>query len=365
MTQTACHFATSDENERFVQFVNWLAARGRSEATARSYRSDWQDLAAWYRRAFGRPFTAQALDAEVVVSWREAGRARGKSPATLTRRLAFVRTYGRWLAEGSGGGPLEPGPALGARERFESDGTGTGGEKEDRVVRALADAEVHQLLHQVDARGCRRDQALLYVLLDTGMKVGELTTLDVGDVDFSTGRLRVSSPRVRHVELPTRTARKIAWSLAERGLLEIPENGEVVLPATGGWPPTHRVPAVDLARLPQVNPVPQSPMPFGCEGPPARWPLFVGERGRLTANAVQRVLRKHAAFARVDASSHVLRHTFAFGHWARFHDPVGLALALGLESLDSVRVYTQLELPMMESHADSVESNSAAHVAHA
>lgn len=105
MTQTACHFATSDENERFVQFVNWLAARGRSEATARSYRSDWQDLAAWYRRAFGRPFTAQALDAEVVVSWREAGRARGKSPATLTRRLAFVRTYGRWLGEGSGGDP--------------------------------------------------------------------------------------------------------------------------------------------------------------------------------------------------------------------------------------------------------------------
>jgi len=363
MNANACHFATSDENARFGQFVDWLTTRGRSEATARSYRSDWQDLAAWYRRAFGQPFSAQALDAEVVVGWREAGKARGKSQATLTRRLAFARTYGRWLSEASGGddGGGNSGGGLAARERFESEA----GDREDRVVRVLADGEVHRLLQQVDVRGCRRDQAILYALLDTGMKVGELTTLDVGDVDFSTGRLRILNPRLRAVELPTRTARKIAWSLAERGLLEVPQDGEIVLPATGGWPPTHRVPAVDLSRLPQVNAVPTSPMPFGCEGPPAEWPLFVGERGRLTPNAVQRILRKHAAFARVDASSHVLRHTFAFGHWARFHDAVGLAEALGLESVDSVRVYAQLEVPYMELQPAVAEPEPSARAANA
>jgi site-specific recombinase XerD len=93
------HFASSEENVRFGQFLDWLTARGRSDATARSYRSDWQDLAAWYRRARGTAFDASMLDAETVSAWRQAGESKGKSPATLTRRLAFVRTYGRWLAE--------------------------------------------------------------------------------------------------------------------------------------------------------------------------------------------------------------------------------------------------------------------------
>ncbi len=334
------HFASSDENVRFAQFLDWLIARGRSEATARSYRSDWQDLAAWFRRSRGEPFTGTAIDADTLSAWRDAGRAKGKSSATLTRRLAFARTYGRWLAED---GVVTEHTMANVRDVEASDGQS----KEERAVRVLTDTDVHRLLHQVDLRGCRRDQAILYVLLDTGLKVSELVALDVGDVDFSTGRLRLSTPWARQVELPTRTARKVAWSLAERGLLDVPESGEIVLPATGGWPPTSRLAGNLQGLVPKVSPVPTSPMPYGVDGPPAQWPLFVGERGRLTANAIQRVLRKHGAFARIeDASPHVLRHTFAFSYWARTRDLVGLAEHLGLESLESAKAYTQLPPPV-------------------
>lgn len=332
------HFASSEENVRFGQFLDWLSARGRSDATARSYRSDWQDLAAWYRRARGTAFDASMLDAETVSAWRLAGESKGKSPATLTRRLAFVRTYGRWLAED---GVVTSEAAANVRE------VDTPRNLEERALRVLGDTEVNRLLHQVELRGCRRDQAILYVLLDTGLKVSELVALELGDVDFTTGRLRVSNPWPRQVELPTRAARKVAWSLAERGLLAMPPSGEIELPATGGWPPPTRVPTPDAGRIPTVSTLPVSPMPFGMEGPPASWPLFTGERGRLTPNAVQRILRKHAAFARIDdASPHVLRHTYAFAYWARTRDLVGLAEQLGLESLESAKVYANLPPPV-------------------
>ncbi|MCK6572677.1 tyrosine-type recombinase/integrase [Myxococcota bacterium] len=334
----ASHFASADENARFQQFLDWLSARGRSDATARSYRSDWQDLAAWYRRARGAPFDASSLDADTVAAWREAGQNKGKSPATLTRRLAFARTYARWLAEDG----VVAGGAMANVQRVETPRT-----TDERAVRVLSDAEVHRLLQQVEARGCRRDQAILYVLLDTGLKVSELVALELGDVDFSTGRLRVNNPWARSVELPTRAARKVAWSLAERGLLAMPPSGEIELPATGGWPPAARVSYPEPGRIPTVSTLPGSPMPFGLEGPPASWPLFTGERGRLTPNAVQRILRKHAAFARIDdASPHVLRHTFAVSYWLRTRDLVGLAERLGLESLESAKAYAHLSPPV-------------------
>ena len=187
-----------------------------------------------------------------------------------------------------------------------------------------------------------RDQAIVYVLLDSGVRISELVDLDVGDVNFERGELSVRSGRMRVVPLPTRAARKLAWSLGERGLLELPEDGEIVLPATGGWPPTDFVAPPDASVIPALRSVPLSPMPFGCSGSPADWPLFVGERGRLSINGVQRVVRKHATFSRVDATPQRLRHTFALAHWARTKDLVGLAEVLGLESVESVRVYSQM-----------------------
>lgn len=339
--RTECHFATREECARFGSFLAWLAARGRSPATARSYRSDWQDLAAWYRRARGAPFSASVLDAEGVADWRDAGVDKGKSAATVTRRLAFARTYAGWLAD-EGVLSVRVADTVRAVDNLA---------KAARAPRILTDPEVHLLLRQVDERGCRRDQAILYVLLDTGVKVSELVGMDVGDLDFLRGELHVRRGRRRQVALPTRTARKLAWSLAERGLLEVPATGEIVLPATGGWPPTARVPMPNPALLPVLAEMPASPMPYGVDGPPARWPLFVGERGRLTANAAQRIVRKHATFARIDASPQVLRHTFAHAFWARTQDLVTLALQLGQTNVESARIYTQITAPDTESVA--------------
>ena len=98
-------------------------------------------------------------------------------------------------------------------------------------------------------------------------------------------------------------------------------------------------------------------MPFDAMGPLSDWPLFVGERGRLSINGVQRVVRKHATFARVTASPQLLRNTFALQYWAQNEDPVALAEVLGLESIESVKMYSQLF-----SSSKAVEPNTTAAV---
>ncbi|MBU1431659.1 tyrosine-type recombinase/integrase [Myxococcota bacterium] len=316
-----CHFATEDENQRFEGFEARLAARGRSAATRRAYRSDWQDLSLFLRRERGAAFDG-ALSAEALHRWCDYARKHAKRAATINRRLAFARVYARHLSEAGVISPAQA-EAIQAMPRFCAP---------PRAAR-LGEAEIHRLLAQVDARGCSRDQALIYTLLDTGLKASDLAEMDVEDVDFAAGCLWPKRRRLAH-PMPTRAARKIAWSLGERGLLALPDSGEIVLPASGGWPPSGRLPPPPPERLPRAL---RSPMPLDDEGAVAGWPLFVGERGRLTENAIQRIVRTHGAFARVKVTPRGLRDAFALHHWRAHQDLVGLAELLDLSSLDGVR----------------------------
>ncbi len=325
-------FASDTECARFTEFLAWLSFRGRRDSTIRSYRSDWQDLTIWYRRHAGNPFESTDLDADLVAGWRQEAENKGRSPSTILRRLAFVRSYSGWLYSES----------LLDEVTLEAIRTEAKLRRAERGTQLLSPEEILTFISHVDQRGCLRDQAIVYMLLDSGLRISELVELDVGAVDFAKGELSVGSQRTRVVPLPTRAARKLAWSLGERGLLELPEAGEVVLPATGGWPPSELVAPPDAKLVPALRSVPLSPMPFGCSGSPANWPLFVGERGRLSINGVQRVVRKHATFARVDVTPQKLRHAFALAYWTRTQDLVGLAEVLGLESVESVKIYSQM-----------------------
>ena len=325
-------FATDEECARFAEYLRWLEYRGRRASTTRSYRSDWQDLTLWHRRNVGEPFDGREMSTETVNLWRADSERKGKSSSTVLRRLAFARSYVAWLAE----------EGIVTHEVAENIRSEAKLKRAERAPNVMPAEDVHQLISHVDRRGCLRDQAIVYLLLDSGIRISELVELNVGDVDFACGELTVRTNRMRVVPLPTRAARKLAWSLGERGLLELPEDGEIVLPASGGWPPGDRVAVPSPRSIPALRTVPMSPMPFGCSGSPSDWPLFVGERGRLSINGVQRVVRKHATFARVTASPQLLRHTFAMDFWAKHQDPVALAEVLGLESVESVKAYSQI-----------------------
>jgi integrase len=71
--------------------------------------------------------------------------------------------------------------------------------------------------------------------------------------------------------------------------------------------------------------------------------VFLGERGPLTANAIQRIVRKYCGFAKVKVSPSTLRHTFANAFLASEGDVVALADLLGHESLETTRLYLNAE----------------------
>lgn len=80
------------------------------------------------------------------------------------------------------------------------------------------------------------------------------------------------------------------------------------------------------------------------EGGVTASPVFVTRTGRpLDRSNIWKMLKRLAQAARVQAKkvfSHNLRHLFAWTHYRRFKDIVGLANLLGHSSIETTRIYT-------------------------
>ncbi|GAA3693728.1 tyrosine recombinase XerC [Zhihengliuella alba] len=182
--------------------------QGRSEHTVRAYRSDISSLLA-YATAQGARGLA-GIDLGVLRDWMARLHAAGAAPATLARRAAAVRTFFGWAKRD---GLIETDPAarlLAPRRGRRLPAVLQRGQ----VERLLADAsdlaqpgvesEPAQAADQVAPPGgaraaddpsgralALRDTALLELLYATGIRVSELTGLDVDDVDLGRRTLRV------------------------------------------------------------------------------------------------------------------------------------------------------------------------------
>lgn len=157
----------------------------------------------------------------------------------------------------------------------------------------------------------RRDRALLLVAVQTGLRVSELTGLDCGDVSVGTGasvRCEGKGRRHRAVPLTTATEAVLAVWLAERG---------------GGRDD----------------------------------PLFPTRTGRrLSADAVERLVRKHGAAAAARCPSlraeqlhpHVLRHTCAMSLLQSGVDTAVIALWLGHADIRSTQAYLHADMTIKQ-----------------
>ncbi len=278
---------THAEAERLGAFVDDLRKRGRAPKTVESYRSDWTGFADWYHQHEARPFDLQVLEGWLVCEWRDHLQGAGMRPSTINRKLVFLKRYASW-AQGAG----DIGAARVADIR-----------SVDAVAQAarrpkgLSDLELRRFLKEVERRGSRRDQAIVYGLLETGLRVSELVSLEMAQLVLSARKGHVvleehkhGSQRERRVQIGPVARRRLRAYLEERGS----QDG----------------------------------------------PLFLGERGPLTANAVQRIVRKFCRFAKVKVSPGTLRHTFATAFLAQSDgDLVALADVLGHESLETTRLY--------------------------
>ncbi|MCY7411959.1 MAG: tyrosine recombinase XerC [Salinibacterium sp.] len=160
--------------------VHLAAERGFSEHTVRSYRSDLGQLVE-FAAARGAS-DANDLDLELLRDWLWRGSQAGLAKSTLARRAAAARSFSAWLARTS----LSSADAAARLRAPRSD---------RHLPRVLNRGQMDTILERVASRAdsgdpvAIRDQAIVELLYASALRVGELTGLDVRDVDL--GRLTV------------------------------------------------------------------------------------------------------------------------------------------------------------------------------
>ena len=281
-------------------YLDYLAGvRHVSPNTTRSYRQDIESFLGWAQREGVTPFFLTHRDVRGFLG--ELSRAR-YSPRTINRRLSALRGLYRWMVrEGHCDSDV-----LAAVSSLKLPRT---------LPRSMSDSEADALLAACGGLDCVdvRDRAFLELLYATGARISEVSRLDVQDVDFAQGQVRLFGKGSKERIVPV-------YDAAMRCLTDY----------------------VSHAR-------PQLLRPEG-----ERQALFLSTRGnRMSADALRTRFEKRAVEAGLDASytPHAMRHTFATELLAGGADLRSVQELLGHESLSTTQVYTHLSVGRLKEAA--------------
>ena len=260
-----------------------LRAERKSPSTLRIYRAGVKAYLAWCADN-GQP---AILDRNLLAAFTAELLDQGAEPATAQARHLAVRRFARWLAKE---GELAEDPLAGMRPP----------KLDAKVVPVLSDDELRRLVKACEGKTLRdrRDEALVRLMLETGLRAGEVVALRVEDVDVGGGTLLVRRGKGgggRLVPFSAQTARALDRYLRLR-------RGH------------------DLAHEPN---------------------LWLGEHAsRLGYDGLYRTLRKRARAAGIRRfSPHMLRHTAASRWLAAGGSEGGLMAIAGLRRRDMLDRY--------------------------
>lgn len=284
-----------------------LKQRQVSPHTVASYRDTFRLLLAFAKRRLGKDpsdLLLSDLDAELVTAFLEHLETERKSSArTRNLRLTAIRSFFRYTAfqEPSHSALIQRVLAI-PQKRCDR-----------KLVTFLTEAEVAALLKAPDQTTWigRRDYTLLFVAVQTGLRVSELVGLRREQIVLGTGA---------HIRCQGKGRKERITPL-----------GRKVVPAIRAW-------------LKERNAKPSDP-------------VFPSRRGgQLSRDAVERLVAKYAAMAERTCPSlkskrvtpHVLRHTTAVRLMAAGNDLAVVALILGHESTETTRIYVDADLSIKE-----------------
>lgn len=158
------------------------AERDLTPHTVRAYLGDVAGLLEHASRLGARE--VGHLDLRTLRSWLAKQQSMGRSRTTLARRATAARVFTAWLAR-TGQVDLDPGAALGSPKAPHTLPAVLGQAEAEELIRAAA-----ALADDGSPVGLR-DVAMLELLYATGIRVGELTGLDVDDLDDGRRVVRV------------------------------------------------------------------------------------------------------------------------------------------------------------------------------
>ncbi|HXY67226.1 MAG TPA: site-specific integrase, partial [Mycobacterium sp.] len=146
-----------------------LRADHKSPQTVKSYTTGVRGFIRWCESNEHQP---PALDRDLVRAWVADLLGAGAEPATARSRQLAVRRFSAWLEEE---GEIDDDPLLGLKAP----------KLDAKVTDALTDDELRRLIKACGGKEFRdrRDEAIIRLMAETGMRAGEVINLDVADVD--------------------------------------------------------------------------------------------------------------------------------------------------------------------------------------
>ena len=289
-------------NEYLTQFFQHLKyERNLSPHTLRNYASDLEQFQQHLFSVEKRDdFPLSEIDRLTIREWMASLHGRNKK-TSVARKLASLRTFFQFLIRE---GKLESNPAkLVATPKIER-----------KLPNHLSMEDAVRFIETPDINidlG-RRDRAILEFLYATGIRVGELVGIDLGDVDLRERMVRVTGKRKKQRIVP------FGEPAAQAVTLYLESTRAAFL---SGSPEAERDNALFLHR----------------------------RGGRLTTRSVGRMIDKYIKLCADihDISPHSLRHTFATHLLDSGADLRDIQELLGHARLSTTQIYTQVSMEKM------------------
>jgi integrase/recombinase XerC len=295
--------------QALAEFLRHLGLEKNASAhTVKSYREDMTQALEFFRGKLGESATPAQLTTRVLRAYLAWLHEQGYAKTTIARRVAALRSWCRFLCRQ---GTLTENPADGLRAP----------RQDKKLPHFLSEADIARLLAAPsgeDALGLR-DRAILETLYSAGLRVSELTGLDIESLDLDSGLLTVRGKGKR-----------------ERLALL----GSEALKALRQWLNVRD--SVAGRRTPTA--------------------VFLNKNGgRLTARSVGRLLEKYLAQAGLDprTSPHTLRHSFATHLLDRGADIRGVQELLGHRSLSTTQIYTHVTTARLRESYDKAHPRAS------
>ena len=283
-----------DEKALITDFLNVLRReKNYSPLTTSSYSKDLADFVHFLETEAETTITQTTSD--TIRAYLATCSINGLSKKSISRRISSLRSFYKHLLKH---GIVRVNPLTGVRAP----------KLDKKLPRFFSTNEVNSLLESQDLSLWQgiRDNAILELLYGGGLRISELTSLNIGDVNLNRGIAKVCGKGNRERLAPI-------GSYATKAIAE------------------YRMMAEAHFRESKVNMDPLA--------------LFVNKSGgRLGAGSIRKMIKKCLLKAGLDtsASPHTLRHTFATHLLNNDADLRSVQELLGHKSIAATQVYTHL-----------------------
>jgi integrase/recombinase XerD len=276
--------------EQFLQYIT--EEKGYSANTLAAYRNDLTQFSSFLG---GRVDGWDQVNRQIIIDYVMAMKADQEyASSTVARKVAAIKSFFHYLVDK---GELGDDPTA----------TLDSPKVRKRLPKAISAEDLEQLLEEPareQTPKALRDRALLEVLYATGLRVTELVSLDVDDVNLASATLRIVRPKDKSERIVPIHERAIEplQDYLERGRMQLLRD-------------------------------------------PKETALFLNHRGRrLTRQGLWLIVKHYVREVGIteDITPHTLRHTFAAHLVEKKADLEYVQELLGHANISTTQVYTQL-----------------------